>query len=177
METIRELRPGDYPEEFCEVFEDAFGVWPAAKSFSNDDEFMESSGDVTCSGPTAVREHGVWKVSEAWFDELKESIRRDDAVILLVERQERQDRGKTHYLLVLGYQETVRRRSGKSCSLYVKDPNEGSELLLANLWEEGAVELITKQANGKSSLDRFRILEATHLSVARRCHHRGPMHQ
>jgi hypothetical protein len=72
METIRGLRPGDYPEEFCEVFEDDFGVWPAAKSFSNDDEFMESgSGDVTCSGPTAVREHGVWKVSEAWFDELK----------------------------------------------------------------------------------------------------------
>ena len=51
-------------------------------------------------------------------------------------------------------------------TLYIKDPMEGNKLLLAKLWDERGVELITKQPNG-STLDRYMILEATHLSVAR----------
>ena len=38
---------------------------------------------------------------------------------------------------------------------------------MTKLWDEIGVELMTKQANG-STLDRFNILEATHLSVT--CH-------
>jgi len=166
MESIRALRSDDEPEEFCEIFEDAFGVWPAKKSFSNDAEFMESAGEVKCCGPTSIVEHGVKSVSQPWFEELKKTIERDDAVILLVERQERKDRGKTHYLLVLGYEETIRRRTGKSYTVYVKDPTESDEMLTAKFWDESTVELTTKQANG-SILDRYMILEATHLSVVR----------
>ena len=166
MASVRELRPGDEPEEFCEVFEEAFGMWPANKSFSNDSEFMESSGVVKCCGPTSVQEYGIWHVSKPWFDDLKKTVDGNNGVILLVERLERKDQGKTHYLLVLGYQETLKRRNGKSYTLYIKDPMEGNKLLLAKLWDEHGVELITKQPNG-STLDRYMILEATHLSVAR----------
>ena len=167
MESIRELRPGDEPEEFCEVFEDAFGIYPAKKSFSNDADFMERDGNVKCCGPTSIQEYGIWKASKAWIDEVKKSIEQNDAVILLVERLERKDQGKTHYLLVLGCEEKKERRNGKSYILYIKDPTEGNKLLVGKLWDEIGVELMTKQANG-STLDRFNILEATHLSVT--CH-------
>jgi len=39
-------------------------------------------------------------------------------------------------------------------------------MLVAKLWEEGNIELCTKQHNG-SVLDRYMILEANHLAVRR----------
>ena len=164
MESINALCPGDEPEEFCEMFEEAFGVWPAKKTFSNDPDLMEDLMDVKCCGPTSIKEHGIWKVSKTWFDEVKKTIQENDLVILLVERLERKDKGNTHYLVVFGYEET-RRRNRESYSLIIKDPNEGDTLLEAKLWDDNSVELTTKQTNG-STLDRFNILEATHLSVA-----------
>ena len=87
------------------MFEEAY-VW-LNKSFSNDSEFMESSGNVKCCGPTlvSVQEYGIWHVSKPWFDDPKKTVDGNNGVILLVERLEQKDRGKTHYLLVLGYQD------------------------------------------------------------------------
>eukprot|EP01043_Picozoa_sp_COSAG02_P044585 COSAG02_NODE_3997_length_5934_cov_5.000171_1_plen_144_part_00 len=88
-------------------------------------------------------------------------------MLLLVERLEGgKDKGNTHYLLVLGYEEEVRRRGGNVRKLWLKDPmgDNGDTLLRAELWDEPAVELLTYQPSG-SKLDRFTILEATHLRL------------
>jgi len=164
METIRKLRSGDAPEECCEVFEEATGICCNDKSWSNDATFLESDGKIKCSGSTSLQKHGTWQTNTIWFEDLKATIQRNDAVVLLVERQERKDKGRTHYLVVFGYEEKVTRRSGTSHILYVKDPTEGDALFVAELWAESNIELSTKQGNG-SILDRYMILEATHLCV------------
>lgn len=166
MENIAALRQGDEPEECCEIFEEAFGIWLADKSFSNHADFMEVSEHFTYYGSTSLQEYGMQHVSKEWFDELKRTIDQDDAVLLLVARQEKKDLNKTHYLLVLGYEEKIQRRGGHSFTLYIKDPTEGNELLVAKLWEETNIELCTLQGNGRM-LDRYMILEAIHLSLRR----------
>ena len=72
------------------------------------------------------------------------------------------DKGGTHYLVVLGYQETVRRRGGNTYELRVKDPMEGDQILTAVLWGKQGEELKTLQVSG-SALDRYSILESTHM--------------
>ena len=186
MENVAALRTGDEPEEVCEIFEEAFDIWMADKSWSNHPDYMmkevkeeeeeeeaeksqTNTNHFTYHGVTAVNEYGTNCVSRAWFEDLKRTIDQDDAVLLLVERQERKDFGKTHYLVCLGYKEEMKRRRGSenvSYTLFVKDPTEGDEMLVAKLWEEGNIELCTKQHNG-SVLDRYMILEANHLAVRR----------
>jgi hypothetical protein len=107
---------------------------------------------VKFSGPTSIKEYGTWRVSNAWINEYKKTIQNDNAVILLVERLEGKDVGRTHYLFGLGYEEKIqknRRNRSPSISLLVKDPTEGNDLLCATMWYERSVELCTKQTNGK----------------------------
>ena len=108
---------------------------------------------------------GTRKVSPPWFADVKRTIERDELCLLLLERLEGgKDQSATHYLLVLGYEEVVQRRNRLACTLYVKDPMEGDQLLRAVLWEEQGAELATKQPSG-AVLDRYTILEATHLRL------------
>ena len=162
VESILALRPGDQDEEVCEVLEQAFGVWPAPSSWSNDETFFDGN-DVALSGPTSEEDFGTHKVAEAWFADVQKTINAGNLVLLLVERLfGTKDKGNTHYLLCLGCEEIPRRRGGHAYSLRIKDPMEGNALLTAQLWEEPEVELMTRQLTGQP-LDRYTILESTHL--------------
>lgn len=123
--SVLALRPGDEDEEVVEVFEQALGVegMITPSSWSNDEAFFEGSDRYL--GLTSVEDYGVQAVAQPWFADVRKVIDGGNLILLLVERLEGgNDRGKTHYLLCVGYQETVRRR-GTAFSLKVKDPMEG----------------------------------------------------
>lgn len=168
VDSVLGLRPGDDDEEVCEVLEDITGQWLAAKTWGNDEEFIKSSGgvgrtnDVVWGGPTSDSDFGTHIVHDAWWDAVKATIGQGNLVVVLVERLEgKHDKGNTHYLLALGYEETKARRTSVR-SLWLKDPMEGDVLLRAECWAEPGVELLTFQPSG-SKLDRYAILESTHL--------------
>ena len=163
-DSVLRLRPGDDDEEACEVLEDITGWWLPEVTWGNDEEFIKSEGEISWGGPTSVSDYGTHAVAEPWWSALMLALS-DNIVLLLVERLEGgKDQGNTHYLLVLGYEEEVRRRGGNVRKLWLKDPMEGDELLEAEFWAEPAVELMTRQSSGKP-LDRYTILEATHLKA------------
>eukprot|EP01050_Picozoa_sp_SAG11_P005942 SAG11_NODE_440_length_9448_cov_3.356509_5_plen_311_part_00 len=162
-DSILQLRPGDDDEEVCEVLEDVTGDFTPEVTWGNDEAFITQNLDIVWGGPTSQEDYGTRSVSDAWFAALTSTIESDNLVLLLVERLEGgRDKGNTHYLLVLGYEETVRRRGGNVRTLWLKDPMEGDQLLSAEFWAESGVELTTRQPNGRT-LDRYAILEATHL--------------
>ena len=142
----------------------------------------------TWAGPTSVCDYGVCRVSDAWWLAVIESLQSGNLILLLVQRLEGgKDLGCTHYLLVFGCEgdenmnvvkgdsdndahtrSTRIRRSSraiKSKKLWLKDAMEGDVLLEAQLWAEPQVELMTRKAEDGSVLDRYRILEATHLKM------------
>ena len=167
-ESVLGLRPGDDDEEACEVLEDITGSWLVGRTWGNDEEFIKSaagvgrSNDVVYGGPTSASDYGNSVVHEPWWDAVKKTIAEGNPVLVLVERLEgKKDKGHTHYLLALGYEETKQRRTLVR-SLWLKDPMEGDVLLRAECWPEPGVELLTLQPSG-SNLDRYAILEATHL--------------
>ena len=61
-------------------------------------------------------------VSDPWFAAVSTTIRSDNLILLLVERLEGgKDKGNTHCLVMLGYEETKVRRSTVR-KLWLKDP-------------------------------------------------------
>ena len=165
VDSILGLRAGDDAEEACEVFEDITGWWLPETTWGNDEASIKDEPDLVWGGPTSVSDFGTHAVGDEWWAALTRTIENDDLVLLLVERLEGgKDKGHMHYLLVLGFEEQIRRRGGNVRRLWLKDPMEGNELLEAEFWAEPKVELITKQASGKP-LDRYTILEATHLKA------------
>lgn len=164
VDSILGLRAGDYGEEACEVMEDITGWWYAESAWGNDEACIEGSG---WGGPTAVDDYGTHAVADGWWAALKQTIEGGNIVLVLVERLEgSRDKGHTHYLLVLGFEEQVRRRGGNVRKLWLKDPMEGDQLLEAELWADREYELTTKQADTGKPMDRYSILEATHLAAA-----------
>jgi hypothetical protein len=123
----------------------------------------EEEGEcVNWGGPTSTCDQGVCGVADLWWSALTETLSGGDLVLLLLERLEgAKDKGNTHYLLVLGFEEETRRRRIVR-KLWLKDPVEGDLLLEAELWAEPEVELLTKNGGGRT-LDKYVILEATHL--------------
>jgi len=75
-----------------------------------------------------VSDFGTHAVADAWWAALTRTLsgsgdEGSNLIMLLVERLEGgQDKGHTHYLLVLGYEEEVRRRGGNVRKLWLKDP-------------------------------------------------------
>jgi hypothetical protein len=167
VDSVLGLRAGDDGEEACEIFEDITGWWLPNTTWGNDEAFIRSNPDIVWGGPTFASDYGTHAVADQWWASLTQTIGAANLVLLLVERLEGgMDKGHTHYLLVLGYEEQIRRRGGNVRKLWLKDPMEGDQLLEAEFWAEPKVELMTKQAcgNGKP-LDRYSILEATHLKA------------
>jgi len=159
----------DEAEDVFEVFEQMYGLWAPSFVWGDDQTFLEESAahGVPWRGPTSADDYGTQTVHTPWFDAVRATVDAGDLVLLLVERLEGgKDKGGTHYLLVVGYQETRRRRGGNACSLQVKDPMEGNQLLAAVLWNDQRAELTTQQVTG-SALDRFKILESTHTQGLR----------
>eukprot|EP01049_Picozoa_sp_SAG25_P007899 SAG25_NODE_673_length_6002_cov_4.287481_2_plen_286_part_00 len=167
-DSVLGLRPGDDDEEACEVLEDITGLWLVGETWGNDEEFLKSAAgvgrtnDVIWGGPTSESDFGTHIVHEAWWSAVKATIEDGELVVVLVERLEgKHDKGNTHYLLALGFEETKQRRSLVR-SLWLKNPMEGDVLLRAECWAEPGVELLTFQPSG-GKLDRYAILESTHL--------------
>ena len=162
---LEELYPVDQPEEAVEVIEKLIGFWPDPVTFS-DDSSTSFGTHVDYKGTTSENSYGTRGVAVEWISHLQTTIRNGDLVLLLVERLEQKDKGNTHYLLCIGCQvlKNRSRRSGNSYSyrLLVKDPMEGDVVLAARLWEDQHAELITWRTGG-GVLDRYKILEATHL--------------
>ena len=134
VESVLSLRPGDEPEEACEVFEDITGCWLPETTFGDDEAFIKSvseasnAPEVAWGGPTSVTEYGVHTVAHAWWESLTRTLSGSDdepanPILLLVERLEGgKDKGNTHYLLVFGFEQQVRRRGGNVRKLWLKDP-------------------------------------------------------
>ena len=144
------------------MIEDMTGCWLPVSAWSDDEEFGRNR-----TGATSTCDYGTKAVADSWWDAVKETLCGGDPVLLLVERLEgAKDKGNTHYLLALGYQEEKGRRGSKRCTLLVKDPMLGDELLEAELWAArpagGPQAELTTQQNG-ATLDRYAILEAAHL--------------
>jgi len=156
--------PSKDDEDAFEVLERLFGVWAPSNVYGNDASCFETTAEhgVPWCGPTSIEEYGTQRAHPDWFADVRATIDGGDLVLLLVERLEGlRDKGNTHYLLVVGYQE-VARRCGNVCSLFVKDPMEGNVVLVAALWDRPETELTTRQASG-ATLDRYGILESTHM--------------
>ena len=118
----------------------------------------------------AVGDDGETKVLNVdWFAAVKDTVRKGNLVLLLVQRKEGgKDKNNTHYVVIMGFEEEttkVRRKEVTMRSVWLKDPMEGDQLLRADFWPElePDVELVTYQHNSSSKLDRFGILEAHHL--------------
>ena len=170
VDSVLATRPGDDGEEACEVLEDITGWWLPETTWGNDEACIKGHPDIVWGGPTFVSDYGTHAVANQWWAALAQTIGGPNLVLLLVERLEGgKDNGHTHYLLVLGHEEQIRRRGGNVRKLWLKDPMEGDQLLEAEFWAEPKVELMTKQASGNGKpLDRYRILEATHLNAPSR---------
>ena len=173
VESVLSLRPGDHPEVTCEVLEDITGHYLPGQTWSNEEDVKEDER-VQYGGVTSICHFGLWTVAGAWWKALETTLgETGNPVLLLVERLEgKQDRGQTHFLLVLGLEELRSRRTVVR-RLLLKDPMVGDALLKAELWalrEAGGepAELTTmeetKQGESKP-LDRYKILEATHLEA------------
>ena len=113
VDSILGLRAGDDGEDACEVLEDITGwsfpgsTWGRGDAEADINVFTQGS---VWGGPTAVNDYGTHTVAGAWWAALKQTIEGSNLVLLLVERLEGgQDKGHTHYLLVLGFEEQVRR--------------------------------------------------------------------
>jgi hypothetical protein len=158
-----------------------------------DGGMFEYDNDIAEKGATGI---AFERVNEVWFSALKACIERDDIAILLCKRLEAAEvatdgKPTTHYLLVLGFEETIKkqvcvteekkvigREGGRHSSrsrgrrgtgtrvLFVKDPMEGDMMLRAHLvcdiFNFGKIVLNTLTTTG-GILDRFRPLECTHL--------------
>ena len=133
VEAVLGLRAGDEAEEACEVLEDITGCWLPAATFGNDEETesIRGDGDVVWGGPTSVTDYGTHAVADVWWAALTRTLgggggsdeEPPNLILLLVERLEgAKDKGHTHYLLVLGCEEEVRRRGGNVRKLWLKDP-------------------------------------------------------
>jgi hypothetical protein len=169
IDSVLTVCPGDEAEDAFEVLERAYGVWAATLVWANDEACLADSvaHGVTWCGPTSEDDYGTQQVHPPWFASIRATIDGGDLVLLLVERlEDGKDKGNVHYLLVLGYQEIVRRRGRNAYSLRLKDPMEGDVLLTGILWDERQAELVTRQASG-AVLDRFSILESTHMQGLR----------
>ena len=176
--SVLALQNGDDDEEeVIELFEQVSGaivetpsVWSNDADFFKDADSVEDErGAASCRwmGPTSEVIDGVHSVCGEWFDDVRKTIDGGNPVLLLLERLgSGKDQGNLHYLLCLGYEETVERRNRRSYTLHVKDPMEGDVLLAATLWEipvgDEPVELTTRQSSG-ARLDQYSILESTHL--------------
>ena len=173
VDSIVTMHPEDEEAEVCEIIEEICGVWCPDKTFGDEEAFIKKPAQagnppiqsVNWAGPTSIDDFGTRKVSQLWFADVKRTIERGELCLLLLERLESgKDQSATHYLLALGFEEVLQRRSHHACTLYVKDPMEGDQILRAMLWEERGIELTTKQPSG-AVLDRYKILEATHLQM------------
>lgn len=73
------------------------------------------------------------RINEKWFISLKACVGRSDVAILLCSRLEAAEskagKASTHYLLVLGYEESRGRRGSTARALLVKDP-----MVCAEVW-------------------------------------------
>ena len=139
-----------------------------ATVFSDDAEVERDLSDtsVVFGGSTSEMDFGTRRAATSWFTDVQSTIDRGDVILLLVERLDGgKDKGNTHYLLGVGYEESSSRRGGTAYTLYVKDPMEGDVVLAAPLWHEPTIELCTRQING-AVLDRYAVLESTHLRLA-----------
>ena len=134
VESVLALRPGDDEDEVCEVLEDIVGWWLPHTTFGNDEAFITTlcpgrASEIVYGGPTSVADFGVQSVADGWWAALARTLsgsgddEQPSLVLLLVERLEGgKDKGNTHYLLVLGYEEQARRRGGNVRKLWLKDP-------------------------------------------------------
>lgn len=116
------------------MFEDITGCWLPSTTFGNDEAFIRNlypglaAADIVWGGPTSVTEYGTHAVADEWWAAVKRLLNgsngeRPGLILLLVERLEGgKDKGHTHYLLVLGYEEQIRRRGGNVRKLWLKDP-------------------------------------------------------
>lgn len=119
--SVLALRPGDEEEDAFDVLEDIMGSWLPEATYGNDEEIQKEE-EVVWGGPTSKSDYGTQVVSDSWFAAVTTTIRSDNLILLLVERLEGgKDKGNTHYLVVLGYEESKIRRSTVR-KLWLKDP-------------------------------------------------------